>query len=84
MSVDLLKHYGTQINESILGTFAKLLVAPKIRKTFNRLAAQSKEDPEIIALLADLRSQIQRVNDATDNYCELRPNSPLCKKKEKK
>lgn len=80
MSIDPLTHYTIKINESILGTFAKLLYAPKLRKAFKRLASQSKDDPEMIAMLADLRAQMQRVNDATDDYCALRPNSPLCKK----
>lgn len=81
MAKDPLEHYGTQINESILGTFAKLLYAPKLRKAFKLLAKQSKDDPEMIAMLADLRAQMQRVNNATDDYCAIRPNSPLCKKK---
>ena len=79
MAKDPIEHYGTQITESILGSFLGLMFAPKLRSTFSKIYKESEKDPELKAALIDYAKQSQYLKDAIQSICTRKPHLPACK-----
>jgi hypothetical protein len=84
MAKDPIEHYGTQITESILGSFLGLMFAPKLRSTFSKIYKESEKDPELKAALIDYAKQSKRLGAIMKNVCDRNPNFPECKRNRKR
>ena len=66
------------LNEGLLGTLFKSIVKQKMKRS---LVRKFKDDPELVALLADLEAQRKRAETKISNYCKHFPNSRHCDSK---
>lgn len=84
MAKEPLEHYGKQINESIVGSFFKLMFAPKLAKSFSKIYDLADEDPEMKAALIDYAKQSKRLGRIMKNVCDRNPDFPECKRNRKR
>ena len=84
MAKDPIEHYGTQITESIVGSFFKLMFAPKLANSFSKIYDLADEDPEMKAALIDYAKQSKRLGAIMKNVCDRNPNFPECKRNRKR
>lgn len=84
MAKDPLEHYGNQINESIVGSFFKLMFAPTLAKSFSKIYDLADEDPEMKAALIDYAKQSKRLGRIMKSVCDRNPDFPECKRNRKR
>jgi hypothetical protein len=84
MAKEPIEHYGKQITESIVGSFFKLMFAPKLANSFSKIYDLADEDPEMKAALIDYAKQSKRLGAIMKNVCDRNPNFPECKRNRKR
>ena len=61
----------------ILGTIAKLIMAPKLKKSFEKAWEIAKDDPELIKALKDLEGYHEKLDEIQYTLLERRKDHPL-------
>ena len=69
-NVDPIEHYGTQINESLVGILgtavAAIIYGKKLFNAIKEIRDEFKDDAEIEAATADLLNQAERLKDTVE------------------
>lgn len=75
------KIYHGTLDEGLLTSIVKLLIAPKFKKRLQKLGKHADEDPEFKSAMIDYVQQGKRLRDIMNGICDRNPDFPDCTKK---
>lgn len=78
---DIQYRYTQKLREGIFGALANLFIAKRTKKDMAKIAKLAKNDPELQAAIASMKTMDDTFEDIIRNLCKRRPNHPECVKR---
>lgn len=74
------KRTKTTFLEGIIDILAKIITYPVVKRAYDKIEKQSKDNPKIKQSVKDLYQKTQELKREYEKYCAENPDSEYCKK----